>query len=121
DEHPWRPDRDLRRTRGDSPRTKCGRSSSMRRTCPVVASFPGVSPLSIFRGIGPIFRSIRTEGDDGSMRRILIVLASLAAMLGLAAVALADSPHFTKGPTVTQGATSLTVTATVPGLGPGDY
>ncbi len=51
------------------------------------------------------------------MRRILIVFASLAAMLGLAAAALAASPHFVTGPTATQGTNSVTVTGKVAGLG----
>ena len=50
------------------------------------------------------------------MRRVLIPLV-VGLVGGIAAVAWASSAHFVKGPTVTQGTNSITVTAKVAGLG----
>jgi hypothetical protein len=52
------------------------------------------------------------------MRRILIMLAAMSATAAIAVpVALADSPHYIKGPTATLSNNSLTVSWKAAGLG----
>ena len=52
------------------------------------------------------------------MKRLLMVLVALAfSVAGIAAPAQAASPHFLKGPTGTVSGNTLTVTASVAGLG----
>jgi hypothetical protein len=52
-----------------------------------------------------------------SLRMIVVATAALVVMLATAAVAVADSPHYVKGPDVTISGNSLTVSWKAAGLG----